>query len=59
MNLIAPPDCRRRTLSGRGGFVPAIIGPAIIGPAIIGPPGYRAAALRLLEIFLARRALSF
>lgn len=74
MNLIAPPDCRRRSLSGRGGFVPsiigpviispaiispAIIGPTVISPAIIGPPGYRAAALRLLEIFLARRALSF
>ena len=59
MNLIAPPDCRRRSLSGRGGFVPSIIGPAVISPAIIGPPGYRAAALRLLEIFLARRALSF
>ena len=69
MNLIAPPDCHRRSLSGRGGFVPsiigptvispAIIGPAVISPAIIGPPGYRAAALRLLEIFLARRALSF
>lgn len=64
INLIAPPDCHRRSLSGRGGFVPSIIGPtvispAIISPAIIGPPGYRAAALRLLEIFLARRALSF
>ena len=69
INLIAPPDCHRRSLSGRGGFVPSIIGPAVISPAIIsptvispaiiGPPGYRAAALRLLEIFLARRALSF
>ena len=33
INLIAPPDCHRRSLSGRGGFVPAVISPAIIGPS--------------------------
>ena len=54
MNLIAPPDCPAAVYQ-----VAAIIGLPVISPAIIGPPGYRAAALRLLEIFLARRALSF